>query len=112
MYDASLDLGLRVDRLDRFREAAQVSTTAIRISTVSQLVENLEPELGTLGLLDPQSQHFLAPVLADAQRQIQPCSDRAFVADLQPQCIKVDNRIHGLKRGASAIGRGRSALRR
>lgn len=27
-----------------------------------QLVEHLEPELGALGLLDPQAEHFLAAV--------------------------------------------------
>ena len=62
-------------------------------------LRGLLTEYGALGLLDPQAQHFLATVGADAQRQID-ClvPDRAFVADLQAQRVKVHDRIHGLER--------------
>lgn len=66
-------------------------------AAVLQLVEDLQRELGAFGLLDPQTQYFLAAVGADAQRKIDRLVlDHAFVADLQPQ--RVEDRIHGLER--------------
>lgn len=73
MHDAGLDLGGRIDRLDRFGEAAQPidhRDQDVVQAAVLQLVEDLQPELGAFGLLDPQTQYFLAAVGADAQRQI------------------------------------------
>jgi len=45
------------------------STTAIRTSVtprVFELIHHLEPELGALGLLDPQPQHLFLAVAVEA----------------------------------------------
>lgn len=101
VHDAGLNLCLRVDRFDGFRKAAQAidhGDQNVGQAPVLQLVKNLEPELGALGVLDPQPQHLLAPVRANAQCQVNGLvPDRAFIANLQPQRIKIDDRIHRLQ---------------
>jgi NAD(P)-dependent dehydrogenase (short-subunit alcohol dehydrogenase family) len=64
-----------------------------------EFVEDLEPELGTLGLFDPQSQHFLAAIGPDAQGEVDRLvPHRSFVANLQPQRIEIDDGIHRFQR--------------
>ena len=59
----------------------------------------LEPALGAFGLLDPQPQHFLSAIGPDAQRQIHGLvPDRTLIADLQAQCIEVDDWVHDFQR--------------
>ncbi|KVN92973.1 hypothetical protein WJ70_14060 [Burkholderia ubonensis] len=102
MHDAGLDLGSRIYRLDCLGEAAQAVNDGdqdVVQAAVLQFVEDLQPELGTLGLLDPQTQHFLAAVGPNSQRKVHRLVlDRAFVANLQPKCVEIHDRIHGLER--------------
>ena len=54
MHDARLDLLFGIDRFDRLDEAAQAvynSAQNVLQAAVLEFIENLEPELGTLGLL-------------------------------------------------------------
>ncbi|MCY1383443.1 hypothetical protein D9M69_715690 [compost metagenome] len=56
MHDAGLDLRGRINRLDRLGEAAQAvdhRNQDVVQAAVLQFVEDLQPELGAFGLLDP-----------------------------------------------------------
>ena len=44
------------------------STTAIRTSPILELVHHPQPELGALGLLDPDAENLLGTVGQDAER--------------------------------------------
>jgi len=73
MDDAGLNDRAREDRLDRFREAFQAVDNGdenVADAAVPELVHHLEPELGALGVLDPEAEHVLGPVGGDAQRNI------------------------------------------
>ena len=73
MDDASLDLGLGEDRVDRLREAFQAVNhrdQAVLDAPGPELVHHPQPELGPFALLDPQPQDLLGAVQADADRQV------------------------------------------
>jgi hypothetical protein len=70
---AGLDIRVWINRFKGLGEAAQavnVGDQDIVQSSIIQLVKNLQPELSTLFLLDPQAHHFFATNGADAQRPI------------------------------------------
>jgi transposase len=124
VHDAGLDLRLGINRFDRLWEAAQVVDDGdqdIVQPAVFQFIENLQPEFGALGLLDPQAQHFLAPVGANAQGQINGLVlDCAFVTDFQTQCVEIHDRVHRFERPLlplrdffqHLVGNGRDQIRR
>ena len=54
-----------------------------------QVVEHGQPELGALGLLPPDPEHFALALDGDADRQIAGAgADRAVLADLHHQASK------------------------
>jgi hypothetical protein len=56
-----------------------------------ELVENLQPELGTLSLLDPEPQDVLLAIAIIGKRDVDgPVFDQPFVAYLDPQRAKHD----------------------
>src|SRR5690606_22952453 len=64
-------------------------------------VEDLEPELGTFGLLNPQAQYITLTVGLDAKRQINGfVADHAIAADLDAQRIEENDWIHRFQRTA------------
>lgn len=64
-----------------------------------EFVEYLEPELGTLGLLNPQAQHDALAVGPHAQGQLHRLvADPAAVRDLDPQPVKEHHRVYRLQR--------------
>src|SRR5690606_14448427 len=64
-------------------------------AAAAQLVKHLQPELGALGLLDPDAQHVTGAIGQHAERQIDRfvAHDRV-VADLHAQGIEEHHRIH------------------
>ncbi|GEM_PF-4818549 len=66
--------------------------------SVLQLGDHLQPELRTLGLLDPEAQDFLEAVDGDADGQVHGLVDDVpLILDLDHQGIQVQDRIHGIK---------------
>jgi hypothetical protein len=64
-----------------------------------ELVHHLQPELGALGLLDPQPEHLLLAFAVEGERDIDGfVADQAFVADLDPQRVEKDHRIDRVER--------------
>src|ERR687893_1130114 len=100
MHDARLDLGLRKHRADRFGEALQAVDDRdqdVLHATVLQLVHHPQPELGALGLLDPETQYLLGAVWPDAKSDIDGLvADRALVPDLDPDRVEEDQRVERL----------------
>ena len=73
MHDTQLNLGVRVNRLNGFRqspESIHAGDEAVLHPAVLQFVEDVEPEFGALGLAQPHPQQFLLTLQIDAQRQI------------------------------------------
>lgn len=73
MHDTQLHLGLRVQVLDRLREALQpvdARDQDVAHAEVLELGQHVEPELGTLGLADPQAQQVLLALEFDAERDV------------------------------------------
>lgn len=71
--DAQLNDCFRVDRLEGFREAFQPVDTGdkdVLHAAILELGDHLQPEFGTLGLVDPHAQNFLVPIHGHADRQI------------------------------------------
>jgi hypothetical protein len=92
--DAGLDDRLREDGVDRLREALEAIDDGdqdVAYAAVLQLVHHPEPELGALGLLDPDAENLLAAVGQDAERDINGLvADEAFVPDLDPYRVEED----------------------
>jgi hypothetical protein len=66
-----------------------------------QIAENLHPELGAFGLLDPQAQDVARAVRQDRERQVnRVAADRRFVANLHPQRIEEHHGVQALERPA------------
>ncbi|KVR14181.1 hypothetical protein WK12_10010 [Burkholderia ubonensis] len=58
-----------------------------------------QPELGTLGLLDPEAEHVACVVAAHAQPQIDRLvANHAFVTHLDAQGVEEHHRIYRLER--------------
>ena len=102
VHDAGLHHGLRIDRGDRLGKALepidhrdQDIVDAPRL----QVVDDLEPEFGAFGLLDPQAQNLLLAVRIESQRDIDGLvPDHAFIANLDPQCVEKHHWIDRVER--------------
>src|SRR5260364_343484 len=71
---------------------------------IAQLIKDLQPAFGALGLFDQQAQHFLAIIRAHAKRKRYGLVlDPPLLPNLQPQRIKRQWET-SLQAGASAIG--------
>ena len=86
VHDAGLHEGLRVNRGDRLREALEtVDHRDENVVDAARLefVDDLEPELGPLALLDPKPENLLLTVRSKGERDIDGLDlDQALVADL------------------------------
>jgi len=64
-----------------------------------ELVHHLQPELGALGLLDPQPEHLLLAFAVKGEGDIDRfVAHQALVADLDPQRVEEDDRIDRVER--------------
>lgn len=73
MDDTELNSSARIDRLDGLREALQpvhAGDEDVLHASILQFSHHLQPELGALGLGDPQAQHFLLTGQVDANGQV------------------------------------------
>src|SRR3954471_13862051 len=108
MHDAGLDLGLREHGADRLGEALQPVDDRdqdVGEATVLQLVHHPQPELGTLGLLDPEPEHLLCAVRPDPERDVHRLvADRPLVAHLDPDRVEKDHRVERLERAVLPFG--------
>ena len=61
---------------------------------VLDLGHHPQPELGALGLLDPQAQNLFVALNGEAQRQIDRLvADHPLAADFDPERVENDDRI-------------------
>ncbi len=101
MYDAGLDHRLREHCVDRIWEALQSIDDGdqdIGHAPVLEFVHHPQPELGTLGLLDPDAEDFLGPVGQDAERDVDRLvAHEAFVPDLHPDRVEEHQRVAGIE---------------
>ena len=78
------------------------STQQIRMSRTPrclEVVEDLHPELGALGLLEPHAEHVAVAVERDPEREVQRAAlDRAALADLQHHAVQEHDRVDVLQR--------------
>lgn len=85
MYDASLHDGLREHRCDGLGKALEpvdYGDQDIVDAAGLELVDDLKPELGAFGLLDPEAEDVLLAVRIERQRHIDGLVlDEALVAD-------------------------------
>ena len=97
MEDAGLDDGLREDRVDCLRKALQPvddDDQDVGQASVPELVHHLEPELGALLVLVPDTEHVAAAVACDGGRGVDRfVAGDPLVADLDPERIEDDDRI-------------------
>src|ERR1700756_1795228 len=88
VHDAGLHHGLRIDRGDRLGKALEPidhRDQDIVDATRLQVVDDLEPEFGAFGLLNPKAQNLLLAVRIERQRDIDGLVfDHAFIAYLDP----------------------------
>src|SRR5215213_3122923 len=100
--DAGLYRRLREHRGDRLREALEAVDDGdqhVFDAAVLDLVHDAQPEFGALVLFQPKPQDFLAAVGAHAKRDVDGLvSDQPFIADLDPQRVKEDQRIDRFQR--------------
>ena len=88
-----------VDCLGKALKAIDDSNQDVGDAPVLKLVHHPQPELGALGLLDPDAQNLLGAVRQDAESDIDRLiPDKALVADLDPNGIEEDQREAGIKR--------------
>src|SRR3954469_1225118 len=90
------------------------STTAISTSSTPRFLSSVmtrkfghdaKPELGALGLLDPQPQDLFGAIGPNPERDMDSLvADQSLLADLDPQRVKEDQRV--------AAHRQHAALRR
>ena len=97
MDDAGLHHGLGKHRGDRFRktlEPVDHRDQDILDPAAAQFRHHPQPELGPLGLLDPQPENFLVAGATKADRQVQrPVADQTLIADFYSHRIEENNRI-------------------
>src|SRR5215212_5332033 len=102
LNDAGLYRRLREHRGDRLREALEAVDDGdqhVFDAAVLDLVHDAQPEFGALVLFQPKPQDFLAAVGAHAKRDVHRLvSDQPFIADLDPQRVKEDQRIDRFQR--------------
>ncbi len=106
--NAGLHLGPREHGGDRLGEALQAVDDGdedVLDAAVPELVHDAQPELATLGLLDPQPQHLLGAVRADAKGNIDGfIPNGALVADLDPERVEEHQRVQRLERAVLPFG--------
>ena len=79
----------RGDRLGKALEPIDHRDQDIIDATRLQAVDDLEPEFGAFGLLNPQAQNLLLAVRIERQRDIDGLvPDHAFIANLDPQGVE------------------------
>ena len=115
---------LRKDGGDRVGEALQPvgdGDQDIGDATGLQFIHDPEPELGTLGLLDPEPEDLPGAVRLNAEREVDRLvADEPLVPDLHPDRVEEDQRIAGVERPVlpfgnfleHGIGDGRDEIRR
>jgi hypothetical protein len=98
MDDAGLHAGLGphgLDRLGKAFESVAADEDHVFDAPVTEFGDHPQPELGTLGGLQPDAQHVLAALDVDADGDV--CclvAHGAFVADLAHDGVEIDHRIH------------------
>ena len=102
MHPAGLHDGLGPDRRDRFGQPGQpVAADKQRVTTapIAQLGEHPVPELGALGLLNPDPQHLLDALDIHADHHVGGLvGHHAAVANLDPDGVDIQDRIHRIDR--------------
>jgi hypothetical protein len=74
-------------------------------AAVAEFVHHAQPELGALGLLDPEPEHFLGAVEADAERDVDRLvAHRALIPDLHAQRVQEHQRVEALERAVLPLG--------
>ena len=108
MNNASLHLSPRKGGGDRLREALQTihdGDQHVFDATAPQVVHDAQPELGALGLLDPQPQNFLGAVGPDTKNDIDRLvAHGSFVAHLDPDRIEENQGVKGFERPVLPFG--------
>ena len=102
MDNASLDDRVGEHGGDRVREALQAADNGkqdVFDATVPELVHHPQPELGAFILLEPQAEHLLGAIGADAQRDADRLvANHVLVADLDLDRVEEDQRVNRIKR--------------
>jgi len=102
VHDAGLHDRLRVDGLDRLREASQPvdgEDEDVLDAAGLELADHPQPELGALVGLEPDPERLLDPVDADADREVGVLiADRALIADLEHDRVEPDDQVQLLQR--------------
>src|SRR5215471_6081134 len=105
--DAGLHHGLRIDRGDRLGKAFEPVDDGdedVVDAARLELVDDLEPEFGPLGLLDPQPQNVLIAIRIERERYIDGLVlDQALVADLDPQGIEEHHWVNRVERSVLPV---------
>src|SRR5208337_895357 len=101
MHNAGLNQGLRKYRRDRLWkafEAVDDGDQKIVDASALELVDDFQPELGALGLLDPETEHLFLAIGVESERDIDRLVlDEPLVADLHPQGIEENDRINRIE---------------
>jgi len=83
--------------------AAAAPGTRARVTGLSQLGEDLHPELGALGLPEPDPEHVTVTVDGDPQGEFARLPrDAAALADLQHQGVEEQHRVDVVEAAAAA----------
>jgi hypothetical protein len=94
MYDAQLDAGFRIHRVDGVREAFQPVDTGdedIVQTAVFEFCQHIQPELRALVFGQPHTQQFFLAFDVDTQRQEHGFIDDATVLpDFQNDTVKAN----------------------
>src|SRR6185369_14659810 len=86
-------------RLGKTLEAVHAGNEDVFHATVLQFCDNLEPELGSLGLCRPHAEDFLDPLHGDGNGKVHGLVDYLSVMPhLDPDGIEVDNRVDLIER--------------
>jgi len=99
MHVCTVVLVRRRNRLSQPLQAVDHGDQNVVAAACAQLVEHLEPELGSLGLLDPNPQNLARAVGQHPQSEVDGLvPHHRVVADLHPQAIEEHYRVHRLER--------------
>jgi len=97
MDDAGLHGGAREGGGDGVGEALEPVNDGeddVLDAAIFELIHDAQPELGSLGLLDPQAQNMLMALAVERQGEVDGfVLDHALVADLDPQRVEEHDRI-------------------
>jgi hypothetical protein len=92
VYNAGLHHGPGKHRIDRLRKSPETINNGnqdIGDTPVPELVHDTHPELGSLGLFDPNTEDFLGSVLQNAKCNVNRLvADEALIANLHPDRIE------------------------